>query len=67
MNIVFATERLILRTFTHDDSQLLVDLNSNLEVLKFLHELPVNKEKAQEVLQEIILPNYTITAARRCI
>ena len=50
MNIVFSTDRLILRTFTLDDAQLLIDLNSNPEVLKYLHELPINKEKAQEVL-----------------
>ena len=60
MNIVFSTERLILRTFTLDDAQLLVDLNSNPEVLKYLHELPVNEEKAQKVLQEIILPQYKL-------
>ena len=38
MDIIFETPRLILRRFTKKDASLLLELNSDLEVLKYLHE-----------------------------
>jgi ribosomal-protein-alanine N-acetyltransferase len=60
MNIILETERLYLREFTTDDAQLLVDLNANPEVIKYVHELPVDIEKALDVLENIILPQYKL-------
>ena len=60
MKIILETERLYLREFTMDDGQLLVDLNANPEVIKYVHELPVDIEKALDVLENIILPQYKL-------
>lgn len=38
MNIVFETPRLILRQFTKDDSKLILQLNSDPEIVKYVHE-----------------------------
>jgi RimJ/RimL family protein N-acetyltransferase len=59
MYIVFETPRLILRRFTEADAGLLIQLNSDPEVLKYLPE-PVleNEEQALEVIRNIILPQY---------
>jgi [ribosomal protein S5]-alanine N-acetyltransferase len=59
MHIILQTPRLILRQFTLDDAGLLLALNSNPEVLKYLHEpLLETEEQALHVLQNIILPQY---------
>ncbi len=58
MEIIFETERLYLRKFTMDDSELLFSLNNNPEVLKYLHEPPPVLEKMKSVLADIILPQY---------
>ena len=59
MHIVFQTPRLILRRFTLADAPLLVQLNSNPKVLKYLHEPPlVTDEQALHILNTIILPQY---------
>ena len=59
MHIILQTPRLILRQFTLDDAGLLLALNSNPEVLKYLHEsLLTTEDQAMHVLQNIILPQY---------
>ena len=59
MHIVFQTPRLILRRFTLADAPLLVQLNSNPKVLKYLNEPPlVTDEQALLILNTIILPQY---------
>jgi ribosomal-protein-alanine N-acetyltransferase len=59
MPIIFETPRLWLRQFTLDDASLLVALNSNPQVLKYLHEpLLTTEEQALHVLENIILPQY---------
>ncbi len=60
MEPIIETERLILHEFTLADAQLLVDLNSNPEVVKYLHELPTTLEVAQQVLESVILPQYKL-------
>ena len=59
MHIIFETPRLILRRFTEADAGLLLYLNSDPEVLKYLHE-PVLKDEADslEKIKNIILPQY---------
>ena len=59
MAIVFETPRLVLRRFTLEDAQLLLDLNSDPEVLKYVHEMPLRtEEQSLKILNEIILPQY---------
>lgn len=59
MKIILETPRLLLRQFTLDDAALLLQLNSDPEVLKYLHE-PILQDEAQakEILTNIILPQY---------
>jgi len=59
MKIIFETPRLILRQFSLDDAALLLQLNSDPEVLKYLHEpLLETEEQATKALKDIILPQY---------
>ena len=61
MHIILQIPRLILRRFTNsdEDAALLIKLNSDPEVLKYLHE-PVlqNLQQAKEIISNIILPQY---------
>lgn len=59
MHIVFETPRLILRQFAEDDAPLILALNSDPEIVKYVHE-PVLKteEEAKIILLNIILPQY---------
>ena len=59
MKIIFETDRLILRRFTEADAGLLLYLNSDPEVLKYLHEpLLEDEEHSLKILRTIILPQY---------
>ena len=59
MKIIFETPRLLLRQFTLADTALLLELNRDPEVLKYLHEpLLRDEEHAREILETIILPQY---------
>jgi len=59
MEIIFETTRLVLRKFTAEDPGLLLKLNSDSEVLKYLHEPRLQDIlQAKEVLMNIILPQY---------
>ena len=62
---IFETERLILRPFTLADASLILELNRDPEVLKYLHE-PVLKDETQatEILRNIILPQYEMKLGR---
>ncbi len=59
MYIVLETPRLILRRFTEADASLVLKLNSDEDVLKYLHE-PVLKDEnhARQIIRDIILPQY---------
>ncbi len=59
MNIVFETPRLILGQFTQDDAPLILELNSDPEIVKYVHE-PVltTEEQAKKIIVDIILPQY---------
>jgi RimJ/RimL family protein N-acetyltransferase len=58
MIVLFQSNRLLFRQFTLDDAKLLVDLNSDPEVMKYLHEPETTMENASQVLRDIILPQY---------
>ncbi len=59
MHIILETPRLILRRFTEDDAALVWRLNSDEEVLKYLHEPVLNDENhARQIIRNIILPQY---------
>ncbi|MEP7165925.1 MAG: GNAT family N-acetyltransferase [Ferruginibacter sp.] len=68
MHIIFETPRLILRRFTEEDAALLLELNSDAEVLKYLHE-PIleTEERAREIIRDIILPQYELDLGRWAI
>ncbi len=68
MHIILETPRLILRQFTEADTALLVKLNSNPEVLKYLHEpLLESEEQALHVINTIIFPQYKNNLGRWAI
>ncbi len=68
MHIIFQTPRLILRRFTEADAPLLLQLNSNPEVLKYLHEpLLETEEQALHVIHNIIFPQYKNNLGRWAI
>lgn len=68
MHIILETPRLILRQFKETDAPLILSLNSDPEILKYLHE-PVLEtiEQAEKVLQDIILPQYNNKLGRWAI
>lgn len=68
MHIIFQTPRLLLRRFTLADAPLILTLNSDPEVLKYLHE-PILKTvaDAERVLQDIILSQYQNNLGRWAI
>ena len=59
MHIVFETPRLILGQFTEDDAELILHLNSDPDVVKYVHEpLLKTEEQAKKIIVDIILPQY---------
>lgn len=59
MKIILETERLLLREFTAQDAQLLVDLNNNPNVTRYTGDGPVTLEEAQKIILDVILPQYS--------
>lgn len=68
MAIVFQTPRLVLRHFSEADAPLILKLNSDPEIVKYVHE-PVlkNEEEAKNILDDIILPQYKLNLGRWAI
>lgn len=60
MNIVIETERLLLRTFTTDDAQLIFDLNQDPDITKYTLDPVRNLGQANEILIKTILPQYAL-------
>jgi RimJ/RimL family protein N-acetyltransferase len=60
MNVVIETKRLLLRTFTIDDAQLIYDLNADPEVTRYTFDPIINLAKAKEILEKTILPQYVL-------
>ena len=68
MQVIFDTPRLLLRRFTEADVPLLLELNSDPEVLTYLHEpMLENEEHALQILQTIILPQYEKNLGRLAV
>ena len=68
MDLVFQTPRLLLRRFTLEDAPLVLELNSDPEILKYLHEPKIeNLQHAEDVLTGIILPQYKNNLGRWAI
>jgi ribosomal-protein-alanine N-acetyltransferase len=61
MTYIFETERLRARLFTLADAQLVFDLNSDPAVTRYTGDGPCSDLRhAQEILETIILPQYTL-------
>ncbi len=60
MNIVIETERLLLRTFTEDDGQLIYELNKDPDVTLYTGDPVRDIDHAREVLEKSILPQYSL-------
>ena len=59
MKIRIETERLYLREFIIEDAQLLIDLNSDIDVTRYTGDGPVKDiEEAKRILTDIIFPQY---------
>lgn len=68
MLIIFETPRLILRQFTKSDAPLILSLNGDPEVLKYLHEPTLKTvEHATQIINDIILPQYNNNLGRWAI
>jgi RimJ/RimL family protein N-acetyltransferase len=68
MHIIFQTPRLILRQFTEADAPLILALNSNPAIVKYVHEPTLQTEaQAEKILKEIILPQYKNNLGRWAI
>jgi RimJ/RimL family protein N-acetyltransferase len=68
MQIVFQTPRLILRQFTEADAPLILGLNSDPEIVKYVYEPTLKTiEHAQKILNNIILPQYKNNLGRWAI
>lgn len=60
MNIIIETERLVLRTFTVEDAPLIYELNSDPEVIRYTGDPMKDLHHAQQVLEQVILPQYAL-------
>jgi RimJ/RimL family protein N-acetyltransferase len=60
MSIIFQSARLYFREFTKDDVQLLFELNSNSNVIKYVHEPAPTPENIFDILHNSILPQYKL-------
>ncbi|MCE3280574.1 MAG: GCN5-related N-acetyltransferase [Bacteroidetes bacterium] len=59
MTRILSTERLYFREFTLKDIELLIDLNSDPEVTKYVGEGAIEKTEAVRLLNEVIIPQYS--------
>jgi RimJ/RimL family protein N-acetyltransferase len=60
MNIVFETERLLFRKFTMEDAPLIYELNLDPEVIRYTLDPIKDINHAKEVLEQVILPQYSL-------
>ena len=60
MDAVIETNRLLLRPFTEDDASLLYELNLDPEVIRYTHDPIADVEHAKQVLNEVMLPQYSL-------
>ena len=68
MQIILQTPRLILRQITIYDAPLILELNSDPEIVKYVHEPTLKTvEQAEEIIANIILPQYKNNLGRWAI
>jgi [ribosomal protein S5]-alanine N-acetyltransferase len=60
MDAVIETSRLLLRTFTINDAQLIYDLNNDPEVIRYTYDPITDLEHAKHILETVILPQYAL-------
>jgi RimJ/RimL family protein N-acetyltransferase len=60
MNVIIETERLLLRTFTELDANLIYELNLDPDVTRFTHDPVKDLAHAEEILIKKILPQYAL-------
>jgi [ribosomal protein S5]-alanine N-acetyltransferase len=60
MNIILETNRLLLRTFTPEDAQLIYELNLDPEITRYTGDPVKDINLAKEVLEQVILPQYAL-------
>ncbi len=60
MNIIIETERLLLRTFTMSDGQLIYELNKDPDVTRYTGDPVKDTAHAVLVLEQVIIPQYTM-------
>lgn len=60
MNIIFESPRLYFREFTDNDIQILFELNSNPNAIRFVHEPAPTIENVTSILHDNILPQYEL-------
>jgi [ribosomal protein S5]-alanine N-acetyltransferase len=60
MNFIIETDRLLLRTFTDKDALLVYKLNIDPEVTRYTGDPVLDTAHAQQVLEQIILPQYAL-------
>ena len=68
MQVIFETPRLFLRHFTEEDAPLIYKLNSDPEIVKYVHEKVLENENRQKkLLMNNILPQYKLNLGRWAI
>jgi RimJ/RimL family protein N-acetyltransferase len=60
MNIIIETERLLLRTFTLADGQLIYELNKDPDVTRYTGDPVKDTAHAVQVLEQVIIPQYAM-------
>ena len=60
MNIVIETKRLLIRTFTALDANLIYELNLDPDVTRYTHDPLNDLAHASEILENVIMPQYAL-------
>jgi len=60
MNVIIETNRLLLRTFTEVDANLIYELNLDPDVTRYTHEPVKDLAHASEILEKVIIPQYAL-------
>lgn len=60
MNVIIETDRLLLRTFTVEDADLIYELNLDPEVTRYTGDTVRDRAHAKEILEQVILPQYAL-------
>ena len=60
MNIIIETNRLLLRSFTKLDTNLIYELNLDPDVTRYTHDPVKDMAHASEILEKVIIPQYVL-------